>query len=143
VAGTVLETVLSQLDMSPAEYFAKLEQSLEDAKSRRLAKVKQSQELDDLVQQEFMAPDLAPISALAENESFSLDDSGAMASGEPARSKAKDRRTRTRPGRPSFEEEDDTETYGLDIPGEEENQFRLAYRRAMRSPASPRRPRER
>jgi len=139
VAASVLDSVLAQLNLTPAEYFERLETSLDEARERRALKAAQDKELESAIHQP-AAHDLSVPVAGADEDFFGAPPEGDAASTEASRAKAKERRVRVRPGRVLPEEEPEDEFSGELVP-DEDNQFRQAYRRAMRQ--APRRPRER
>jgi len=141
VSANVLDTVLAQLNIPASEYFERIEQSLDEAKERRLQKAAQSKELDELVHQDLLGigPEISAIAALAEDETMVAEEGGIVGLESPK--KAKERRSRARPVRAAYEESEETEDADAEPFDEEENQFRLAYRRAMRT--APKRPRDR
>lgn len=140
MAQTVLETVLDQLGMSPAEYFQRLSQSLDEAREQRLHRVSTSRETDAFIQEEAAAPELSLIgdepdsgfgfSEVTEEEPLAPPTIGAA--------RARPRKpARARAPRPAEEGEDELAEFGLEPLEEDESQFRQAYRRAMRTQRRP------
>ena len=141
MAQSVLETVLDQLGLSPAEYFQRLSQSLDEAREQRLHRVSTSRETDAFIQEEAAAPELSLIgdepdtgfgfSEVTEEEPLAPATAGA------ARARPR-KAARARTPRPAAEEEEDElAEFGLEPLDEDESQFRQAYRRAMRTQRRP------
>lgn len=139
MAATVLDSVLAQLNLTPAEYFERLEKSLDEARERRAQKAAQDKELESALHQP-PGHDLTFAAPGVDEDFFVAVPEEEAGSAEAARPKAKDRRTRARATRVLPEEEPEGELED-ELYEDEDSQFRQAYRRAMRQP--PRRPRER
>lgn len=140
MAQTVLETVLDQLGVSPAEYFHRLSQSLDEAREQRLHRVSTSRETDAFIQEEAAAPELSLIGDEPESGfGFSeVTEEGPLAPPAIGAGRARARKpARARAPRPAEEEEDELAEFGLEPLEEDESQFRQAYRRAMRTQRRP------
>jgi len=140
VAASVLDTVLAQLNMSSNEYFARLEKSLDAARDRRVQRAVIEKEIESVIHHPIAHDFMAPTVGVEDDELIAVVPEEGAGSTEAGRTKAKERRAKTRAGRIAPEEEEIGE---VDVEGgdEEDSQFRLAYRRAMRH--TPRRIRDR
>lgn len=142
VTTTVLETVLDQLELTPAEYFQRLTQSLEEGRLERLHRASLSRDTDAFVQEEVAAPSLTVLPD-EEMDELTFAEPGEEEPLAPAASTAASRArpkkaARPRPARPAEgEEEDELAEFGLEPLDEDESQFRQAYRRALRTNRRP------
>lgn len=143
MARTVLDTVLDQLDLTPAEYFQRLSFSLDEARLDRLHRASTSHDTDIFIQEEVAPPSLSVLRDLEEDEDLTLAEPGeeepltaAGAAAAKARGKKPSRARATRPA-PGEEEEDELAEFGLEPLTDDESQFRQAYRRALRTNRRP------
>lgn len=139
MAANVLDSVLAQLNLTPAEYFERLESSLDEARLRRAEKALQDKELESALHHP-PTPAASFAAAGVDDDFLAAVPEEVAGSSDTSRAKAKDRRARVRPGHVPPEEAPGDEFVDT-LVDDEDNQFRQAYRRAMRQ--APRRPRER
>ncbi len=142
MARTVLDTVLDQLDLSPAEYFQRLSISLDEARMERMHRASSSRDTELFIQDEVVAPPLSLLRDIGEDELTIVEpgeEEPLTAAGIAAKARAK-KPTRARPVRAAGEEEgeeDELAEFGLEPLTDDESQFRQAYRRALRTNRRP------
>jgi hypothetical protein len=142
MAHTVLDTVLDQLALTPAEYFQRLSFSLDEARLDRLHRASTNHDTDVFIQEEVAPPSLSVLRDLEEDEDLVMVEPGeeepltAAGAAAKARAKKPSRARATRPV-PGEEEEDELAEFGLEPLTDDESQFRQAYRRALRTNRRP------
>ena len=147
MAQTVLETVLGELGLTPAEYFQRLSQSLDDIRQARLHRVSSSRDTDLLIQEEVAPTDFGSLLLGDTQEGFGISElteedtlnplAPATAASPAARAARPKRVVKARAARLPEEEEDELTEFGLEPLDDGESQFRQAYRRALRTNRRP------
>lgn len=143
MARTVLDTVLDQLALTPAEYFQRLSFSLDEARLERLHRASASRDTDIFIQEEVAPPALSVLRDLEEDDDLAMvepgDEEPLTATGAAAAKGRAKKPSRARAARPVAGEEDEDELaeFGLEPLTDDESQFRQAYRRALRTNRRP------